>query len=373
MISSKEQQRGAVSLFVVIFSALLLTVVTVSFMRVMMQEQRQSTDNDLSQSAYDSAQAGVEDAKRVVVACNQGNATACTAIRQNNCNTVSAAGITTESGGANSETVLQTNTAGGRELNQAYTCVKIDTTSPDYLAELQEGQTLMIPLRAAGAVERIEIKWFKQEKDNVTPANASAALNTISTMAGTLPKKASWPANGPALLNAQVIAPNASFSVADLDASEVTQTVFLYPSRVGTNGIDLTGVRRDTPSEPRLTRCNPAQYQNGGYLCTMTLDLVRTIPPASRVSYLRINGIYQGSSLQVVLRDAGGQVVRFDGVQFTVDSTGRANDVFRRVESRLSVAGGDFPYPAGAVELSGSLCKDFFVSSDSAGGATCTP
>ena len=47
MISSKEQQRGAVSLFVVIFSALLLTVVTVSFMRVMMQEQRQATDNDL--------------------------------------------------------------------------------------------------------------------------------------------------------------------------------------------------------------------------------------------------------------------------------------------------------------------------------------
>ncbi len=61
-----KRQRGAVSIFAVVFSALLLTILTVGFIRLMVSAQQRAINNDLSQSAYDAALAGVEDAKRAV-------------------------------------------------------------------------------------------------------------------------------------------------------------------------------------------------------------------------------------------------------------------------------------------------------------------
>ena len=57
-----NNQQGVVSFFTVIFITLLLLILTTAYIRLMVNEQRQATDNDLSSRAFYAAESGVNDA-----------------------------------------------------------------------------------------------------------------------------------------------------------------------------------------------------------------------------------------------------------------------------------------------------------------------
>lgn len=375
-MSHRYRQNGAVSLFVVIFAALLMTVVTVSFVQLMVKDQEQATASDLSQSAYDSAQAGVEDAKRLLLAlqaCGDSTDAQCVRYRQAvqdaNCSTLSDAQIVEASDG---ETMIE-QSSGDVLLDQAYTCVKIDLDTEDYARTLPRNTSLIVPLKGVAEFNRVEISWF---------TSSDARGNTVTLNgAGQVPlpplDTTKWAATTPSLLRTQLIQTGESFQLDDFDDASGASTVFLYPGAIGSNTGDFSlNGRRSPLTAPTPVRCEPNFNSGVRYACKMTLTLPapKNGSLLNRGAYLRLSTLYNDARIQLRLVAVDDSYVDFKAVQPAVDSTGRANDLFRRVRSRVELTG-SMPYPEAAVDIAGNLCKNFFVT-DNPGdysNTVCTP
>lgn len=374
-IAHNNSQSGAVSLFVVVFAALLMTVVTVGFIQLMVKDQQQATASDLSQSAYDSAQAGVEDAKRLLLAlqaCGSSGDIKCeqyrSAIASGACSTLSDANIVASTGG---ETLIEQGSGDDAALDQAYTCVTINPNPEEYRRPLLRNQSLVVPLRAVGEFNRVEISWF-------TRGNAggnAVALESADTVLLPPVDDKWWGSSKPPLLRAQLIQTGESFQLNDFEDTAGASTLFLYPRTTGSETGDFTlNARRSPTTAPTPVKCQP-NFNTRNYACKMTLALPapKNGSLMNRGANLRLSSLYNDTQIEIKLLDAAGEYVNFNSVQAEVDSTGRANDLFRRVKARVELTA-SMPYPEAALDIAGNLCKEFFVTDDPGEYySTCTP
>lgn len=382
-------EAGAVSLFAVVFSTLLLTVLVVGFMKLMVIDQQQALNNELSQSAYDAALAGVEDAKRVVRACQQGNALACRSLQQpHDCKVVQRSGVT---GRANTdEVVIQSQSSGdGKEFNQAYTCANVTMDTEDFLTMIPEGRSRIIPLKSKSEFRTIVVEWFT--KDDAGGSDTAGRLHNRYAAFRSLPPRDKWDegASGgpvPSLMRAQIITPKQSFQLQDFDISNGTHaassTLFLYPQTMAVAGPTNSSL---VAAQPRagsslnqqldhgleLVNCSK-DFANSGYACRAEISVEPVSLAASTNAYIRLTPLYRLSHVKVTLKGEAAETVRFDGVQPAVDVTGRASNLFRRVEARLQI-GDDFPYPENVADIENSLCKDFLVTDSTVTPGLCRP
>ena len=378
-----SRERGAVSIFIVIFTALLVTVVTVGFVQLIVQNQQQASQADLSQSAYDSALAGIEDAKRALALdkkCSANNnivpGVICiqlhTALISEECDTLQKI---FNSGEGDSETIVRRQGSSGNAdvaLDQAYTCVKIIQNTPDYRRSgLTSERSHLVPLRVAPgqSFNQVEIEWFMKKDAGL--ADSDTAALSLPSIAPLLPAdNDGWGGNQtPPLLRAQLIQTGSNFSLSDFDnqsgSGSDANTLFLYPSGVGLTSYSFSQDNRlDGVSSPKQVRCDANSYATGGYACKVTLALpqpLNTPDLRQRNALLRLSVLYNTTRYRITLKN-NGTPINFYGVQSEVDATGRANDLFRRVEARVELDSTDFPYPEETVYLYGSLCKDFYVT-----------
>lgn len=349
-------QRGAVSLFVVVFTSLLVTVVATSFIQIMLKNQEQALNNDLSQSAYDSALAGVEDAKRALVRMKECDRlgdvcgdTIRTKLKDLKCTSLGDAGV------VNFDSTTHEVVVGDPSLNQAYTCVtvKLDT---EYVKGVLEGDgsSSMVRLASKDAFSAVRISWTT--KDDL--GGGSLSFVDPSEL-GKLPNKDVWSQATPAIMRSQLIefAPNTNLDT----MAGWARTLFLYPNSTAPGG-NLRfndDKRRSIPtsrSQVNIVECTAATE----YSCSATIDL----PADTHQKYLQLTSIYNRANYRVELLDSSGKNVLFDSVQPEVDSTGRASDLFRRVQALVSVDSLPTPYPSAALSIKGNLCKNFFVTND---------
>ncbi|MDB5184079.1 MAG: hypothetical protein JWO07_760 [Candidatus Saccharibacteria bacterium] len=386
---SKQSESGAVSLFIVIFSALLITIITVAFIRIMIQQQEQATTNDLSKSALDSSYAGVEDAKRAIIRyqtldCAGAGAptTDCVhltdAFNSQECNTLQQTGLVSAKP-EDKEVQVQQN-PNDSQLEQAYTCVKVQLNTKDYLGDINSDASRLIHLKSTGAFNQVTVEWYSQQ--DLTSNVASASSGKVDLYSGLpplpLPKLNEWPQNRPALLRLQLLQFGKTFNLSDFNKNDGLNrddaSLFLYPANYGDTTASFSDDTRmnSNSSTLRPVNCDPTFSTTGGkgaYACTMTISIpnpVGTSDNNNRDAYLRVDELYNTSTnFRVTLQNVNGGAVStadFNAVQPAVDSTGRANDLFRRVKSRIDLEGSSIPSLEAAVDITGSLCKTFLVT-----------
>lgn len=372
---TKNKQNGAASLFIVVFTALVVVIITVGFVRIMLSDQQQASVNDLSQSAYDSAQAGVEDAKRAILRyeniCNTGTYTDCNVAyadtTNSQCNYANGklSDVATSKDPVTGEVKVQTGAS--NNLDQAYTCVKILLDTTDFIGDLKQDDSKIIPLLGVTNFDTIKIEWF----NSADLQGSTGAVNVPLASSGQpLLAQSSWTSatslNRPSIMRAQLIQYNPTgFSLSDLDnnTSNVasSSTMFLYPSNI--NGVPASGfpsVRRQATVSPINSLCNTS-LSAGGYACSATIKLPMAVSAGARSAYLNLKALYKKAHYRITLWN-GVTSVKFHAVQPEVDSTGRANDLFRRVSSRVELGDISFPFPEAAVDLNGNYCKNFIVT-----------
>ena len=399
MSSMQHKQRGAVSIFVVIFAALLITVVTVSFIRIMVNDQQQSSNNDLSQSAFDSAQAGVEDSKRALLrylsVCDTAGSAACTQLAEqlttDECNAAVRIGNVVGSdsegpqgSGTGEIRVQQSTSTNDEQLDQAYTCTTIDLETVDYIGSLSANESKLVPLIAknpdgTSEFDRVTIQWFSRDDLGAT---SNGAVDVVAPSGASRPiiDDAAWPAARPPIMRVGLMQVGENFTLEQFDFTNAGQsnanTVFLYPTLSNAASQVISFTQRDprasTPggtipaddagNSPYSAQCT-ASVASGGFSCSTTIRLPQPHGGGTeRTAYLRLTPFFNATSFRVTMGN-GSQAVVFDGVQPEIDSTGRANDVFRRVVSRVDLIDTSFPYPEAALDVTGDICKNFTVTS----------
>jgi len=380
MSQYKNNQAGFVSLFSVIFFMLLVSVLTVGFLRLMILEQQQSLDNDLSDSAKASAQSGIEDGKRAILkyqslaAIDPLKAQFNTALNSTACDSVLGNAAVTGSLGISSNG----NVVGNSQINQFYTCLNVQLNTPDYLgpSPLPAGSSDFVPLRpSSGTFDQIKVSWHLLStavgEDGDGQPRALAPGPALMPLNNPLAPPNSWSQLGyPAYLRVQLYGyPN----VGVIDRAGLTQrsrAVVLVPAAAGPGVVSL-GAADATPGvfdslkvAPTQIACNPSFTSYGSYDCTATLSLPAGLPSSGNVYFLRVTPVYGQTHFRLqMFNSVTGLVVNFNEVQPIIDATGRAADVYRRMQARVRVnATGNLP--EFVVESADNICKNEEVSSD---------
>lgn len=378
-MEKQKTKRGVASLYIVIFATILFGVVTLSFMRIILSEAGQSSDDDLSRSAYDSAMAGVEDAKTAV---NQyyeclnsgGSYNGCSkdgALFQTDCD--DSIGLARFLYGyIDGEVKIQQNGVGNEANNnsdQAYTCVIISDTVPDYRGILtSDTRTKVIPLgvydgtnsTTLNVVKKIAFRWF-------STLNAGEIDDTKLQLIGN--GKTLHPRDGN-----QTIPPTMQLSIIRVPANVDVNTfhtanngadyatMLLLPASVG----NYTEIAYDKLVQ--AGNVNQGQHEPIAVKCTTQQDFACSVE-LTGLNFNATDSVFLVVSLpygdtvtdfSATMYRADGTNIDLKGVQVSVDSTGRTNDLVRRVETRLDPADLFFPYPQYEVTLDGGNDSEFW-------------
>lgn len=347
--SSIARQEGFAAIVIAIVLILVLGVTTVGFASLMRKEQRSALDKHLSSQAYYAAESGINDAAKAI---NAGYAST-----KSTCAPLPAA--TTGPG----VDFLKSNSVGTTDSGSSYTCLTIDPAPKS--VEYQSVDTVQSKIIKMTGVNPADETSTELIKDIVISWQDADGSTSFAPAGHTFPKATDW--SYPSVLRVS-ITPLASSFIKRATLISGTYIAFLYPNGSGAAGsapvysyADAVGSDAgkiidgncNTGNIPRHCHVKITDLGQANYL----LSLRAIYNKAARVT-IQAYG-YDGSQLRI--RNA----------QTVVDSTGKAQDVLRRIQVRIP-SKNTYTHTDSALETTGSICKQLNIVPED-GSNACSP
>lgn len=349
---SKPRRLGEVGLVSIMVSLVLMAVMTLivlGFAEVSRRDQREALDRQLSSQAFYAAESGVNDAHSIIT----------TALNTPNYNL----SLLDKTNCAN--TVAPYNINNSIDTGVSYTCLLVNTRPPSLLYSLStQGTSRVVPIYpvnnggGAAAINHITLNWKDPD------ATVSSPLNGCKPTAQTLPAANSWAPCGYGLIRVDMVPVNA-LSRADLLRN--TFTGFFVPTNPAPGGPNAGKVSLTNSSPTNLYGGNTNQGVVAAARCTngstgqCTMDITNV---SSTNYYMRVSTMYADASLQILACNSAGtctpsNAVDLANAQALVDSTGKAQDVLRRIQVRIPISSNGGLFPDYAIESTNNISKQF--------------
>lgn len=320
----RVNEAGMVSIMVTMILMIVISLLVLGFAQVSRRNQRQSLDRQLSTQAFYAAESGVNDVRNLIS------------------NALDAGQVVPDK-----KTCSDTGSGFYSSLNKdltgnvSYSCILVNA-SPKQLSYNSITETgTIIPLISGNGTNFSSITMKLTTKTgSTTPSNGCQ-----STTSGVFTPTTSWTC-GYGVLRFDLVPVAGNKSTADLQNQ--VRTVFAVPYTPATNA----GGNYNFAGDGNVVRGMHCDNTD----CTLTIDGL-----SSDKYYMRMQSIYQDVALTMTGKDSNGADATFNGAQIVIDSTGKAEDVLRRIQVHIPVNGdgNKNQLPDNALQSTDSVCKRF--------------
>ncbi len=334
--NNPSRQQGFVSLVVALTMIIILALLTVSFAQLARREQTQTLSRQLAIQANYAAETGINDARQEIMEGHISD-TVNTPTDANTC--VDLNHLLPP--GHNRSPIIN-NTGDIR-----YACVLINLTPPTQnWSNVGPGSDRTLTFSTTDSPDRMVISWGSKDNHNTFPVDTS----------GKFPPN--WPY--PAVIQFSITPYSSPISRASLISN--SYTAYLYPTsqtQVPGSGAYSLGIGDTAANGPILSGgCNPS----GGPDHSTTYPCSVTITGLGAGGYtgpylVHFLNLYDASNIILkYYHDPGNLTGTFKKGQIIVDSTGKAQDVLKRLRVQFQLPGID-----GFVHSSGLELPDYAI------------
>lgn len=321
-----KQEDGIISIFTATMLILVLSLVVLGLAQISRREQRVSLDNQLSSQAFYAAESGVNDA---VAAIKTKLASGGGIAYKNSC------------GPTSDYPKLDAARAKLDGDNVKYSCLLINP-NPDVVKATLTSNPSVLALTPAtpGSLNTLTLVW---DPPSGSPANSSGCPGGTNGISD-LPPKSSWSCSY-GIVRVDLVKTDSGVTRQDLRDNSVT--MFLVPSSTG-NTVSYSDLRLTNSNNGKVVSANCS-----GAFCTADIS----VQPGNY--YMKATSIYR-SDFELRVSSNGG-AGNFVNSQVVIDSTGKAQDVLRRIAVNLNLIGGSPSLVSAALISGDSVCKKFTV------------